>query len=32
VIDAYDDGEGSLEGRLAGVRLFRSSGPDVDRG
>ncbi len=31
VVNAYDAG-GSLEGRLAGVRLFRSQGPDVDRG
>lgn len=32
VVDAYDGGAGHLEGRLAGVRLFRSDGPDVDRG
>ena len=32
VTDAYEDGAGRLEGRLAGVRLFRSTGPDVDRG
>jgi hypothetical protein len=32
VVDAYDGGEGYLEGRLDGVRLFRSDGPDVDRG
>ena len=31
VTDAYEDGAGRLEGRLAGVRLFRSQGPDVDR-
>ena len=32
VTDAYEDGAGRLEGRLAGVRLFRSTGPDVNRG
>ncbi|HEX2503934.1 MAG TPA: DUF6544 family protein [Miltoncostaeaceae bacterium] len=32
VTDAYEDGAGLLEGRLAGVRLFRSRGPGVDRG
>jgi hypothetical protein len=31
VTDAYEDGAGRLEGRLAGVRLFRAAGPDVDR-
>jgi hypothetical protein len=31
VVDTYDGG-GRLEGRLAGVRLFRSEGPEVDRG
>ena len=32
VVDAYDDGDGYLEGRIAGVRAFRSEGPDVARG
>jgi hypothetical protein len=32
VVDALDDGCGLLEGRVAGVRLFRSEGPDVSRG
>lgn len=32
VTDAYDGGAGSLEGRLAGVRVFRRDGPDIDRG
>jgi Family of unknown function (DUF6544) len=32
VTDAYEDGAGRLEGRVAGVRLFRATGPDVDRG
>jgi hypothetical protein len=32
VTDALEDGAGFLEARLAGVRLFRSEGPEVDRG
>jgi hypothetical protein len=32
VVDAYDAGRGRLEGRLAGVRLFRSEGPEVSIG
>ncbi|HSJ73013.1 MAG TPA: DUF6544 family protein [Miltoncostaeaceae bacterium] len=32
VVDAYDDGDGLLEGRVAGVRAFRSEGPEVTRG
>lgn len=32
VVDAAAGGDGFLEGRLAGVRAFRSEGPDVARG
>lgn len=32
VVDAYDGGQGSLEGRVAGVRAFRADGRDVARG
>jgi hypothetical protein len=32
VVDACDEGDGYLEGRLAGVRVFRSEGPEVARG
>jgi len=32
VVDAYDAGGGVLDGRLAGVRLFRSEGPEVTLG
>jgi hypothetical protein len=32
VVDAYDGGGGRLEGRILGVRAFRSEGPEVDRG
>lgn len=32
VVDACDDGDGILEGRVLGVRAFRSEGPDVARG
>ena len=32
VVDAYDAGEGLLEGRLGGVRAFRSEGPEIALG
>lgn len=32
VVDALDGDEGRLEGRLAGVRVLRSDGPEVTRG
>jgi hypothetical protein len=32
VVDRYDGGEGVLEGRIAGVRAFRSEGPEIARG
>ena len=32
VVDAYDGGEGFLEGRVAGLRAFRSEGPEVALG
>ena len=32
VVDALDGGQGRLEGRVAGVRAFRSDGPEIARG
>ena len=32
VVDALDGGRGRLEGRVAGLRAFRSDGPEITRG